>query len=167
MINVKHGIKNYIYIYIYYIYIYILYIYIYIIYDVTLMWYWGHVITCARFRLKQMWKPTNSMTEMKRANWTKRWNWSTCTKLALSVSWAAGLIAESVRASELNSVLVSSNLTQANFLELLLRILQWWIPYVSVHFTALIWLPVQDLALKQMWQLTKDRAEMRCDHWKK
>ena len=35
----------------------------------------------------------------------KRWNWSSCTKLALSGSWTHGLIAHSVRASERNSVL--------------------------------------------------------------
>ena len=46
----------------------------------------------------------------------KRWNWSNCTKLALSASWTHGLIAQSVRASERNSVVVGSNPTQANFL---------------------------------------------------
>ena len=30
-------------------------------------------------------------TETKREHWTKRWNWSTCTKLALRVSWTHGL----------------------------------------------------------------------------
>ena len=60
----------------------------------------------------------------------KRWNWSSCTKLALSASWTHGLIAQSVRASEWNSMVVGSNPTQANFLQLLQRILQWWIPYV-------------------------------------
>ena len=44
------------------------------------------------------------------------WNWSGCTKLALSASWTHGLIAQSVRASERNSVVVGSNPTQANFL---------------------------------------------------
>ena len=33
-------------------------------------------------------------------HWTKKWNWSSCTKLALSESWTHGLIAQSVRASE-------------------------------------------------------------------
>ena len=37
-------------------------------------------------------------------------------KLALSASWTHGLIAQSVRASERNSVVVGSNPTQANFL---------------------------------------------------
>ena len=36
----------------------------------------------------------------------------------------------SVRASELNSVIVGSNPTQINFLFLLQRILQWWILYI-------------------------------------
>ena len=42
--------------------------------------------------------------------------WSSCTKLALSGSWTHGLIAQSVRASARNSVVVGSNPTQANFL---------------------------------------------------
>ena len=90
-------------------------------------------------------------------HWTKRWNWSSCMKLALNVSWTHsliaqavnvswthGLIAQAVRASERNPVAVGSNHTQANFLQLLLRILQWWIPYISVHSAANMWLPVRD-----------------------
>ena len=42
-------------------------------------------------------------------HWTDRWNWISCTKLALSVSWAHDLIAESIRPSERNSVVVGSN----------------------------------------------------------
>ena len=64
----------------------------------------------------------------------------------LSASSAHGLIAQLVRASKRNSLLMSSNPTQANFLQLLLRILQWWIPYVSVHSAALMWLPARDFA---------------------
>ena len=75
-----------------------------------------NVITCARFRLKQMWRLTKAMAKMKWEHWNKRWNWSSCTKLALNVSWTHGLIAQSVRASERNSVVVGSNPTQANFL---------------------------------------------------
>ena len=56
----------------------------------------------------------------------KWWMWSSCTKLALSASWTHGLIAQSVRVSERNLVVVGSNPTQANFLYLLQRILQWW-----------------------------------------
>ena len=40
------------------------------------------------------------------ATLSKQWNWSSCTKLALSASWTRGLIAQSVRASERNSVVV-------------------------------------------------------------
>ena len=54
------------------------------------------------------------------------------------------LIAQSVRASERNSVAVGSNPTQANFLQLLQIILQWWIPYVSTHSATLMWLPQQN-----------------------
>ena len=48
--------------------------------------------------------------------WANRWNWSSCTKLTLSASWTHSLIAQSVRASERNSVVVGSNPTQASFL---------------------------------------------------
>ena len=46
----------------------------------------------------------------------KRWNWSSCKKLALTASWTHGVIAQSVRASEQNSVVVGSNPTLAVFL---------------------------------------------------
>ena len=124
-----------IYIYIYYIYIHTymyIYIYIYIIYAISisisiskiLQWWIPYVsihsatnvITCARFSLKQMWRLTKAMTEMKCEHWAKKWNWSSCTKLALSASWTHVLIAQSVRASERNSVVGGSNPTQANFL---------------------------------------------------
>ena len=57
----------------------------------------------------------------------KPWNCSSCTKLALSASWTRGLMAQLVRASEQNSVVMGSNLTQVNFLLLFQRIRQWWI----------------------------------------
>ena len=61
--------------------------------------------------------------ENKQPKWNvtlkKQWNWSSCTKLALSASWTHGLIVQSVRASKRNSVVVGSNPTQAKFLELL------------------------------------------------
>ena len=61
----------------------------------------------------------------------------------LNASWTHGLIAQSVRAAECNSVVVGSNPTKANFLYLLRRILQWWIPHVSTHSATLMWLPQQ------------------------
>ena len=66
--------------------------------------------TRARFRFKQMWQLTKTMAEMKCKHWTKRWNWSSCTKVALTASWTHGLIAQR------NSVVLGSNPTQANFL---------------------------------------------------
>ena len=36
----------------------------------------ANVITCARFHLKQMWRLTKTIAEMKCEHWTKRWNWS-------------------------------------------------------------------------------------------
>ena len=49
-----------------------------------------------------MWRLTKAITEMKREHWTKRWNWSSCTKLALRTSWTHGLIAQSVDLDHLN-----------------------------------------------------------------
>ena len=46
----------------------------------------------------------------------KRWNRSSYTKFPMSVSWNHGLIAQTVRVSEQNSVVVGWNLNQANFL---------------------------------------------------
>ena len=45
-----------------------------------------------------MWRLTKAMAEMKWEHCTKRWNWSSCTKLALSECWTHDLIAQSVRA---------------------------------------------------------------------
>ena len=80
-----------------------------------------------------MWRLRKENTEMKWEHWTKRWNWSSCADLAVRVSWTHGLIAQLVRASERNSVVVSSDPTQANFLQLLLKIFLWWIPYVYMY----------------------------------
>ena len=104
---------------------YINYIYIYIPYISNTIQIWipyvsihsvTNVIIRARFLLKQMWRLTKTKTEMKSEHWTKRWNWSRCTTLALSVSWTHGPIALVVRASERSSVVMGSNPTQANFL---------------------------------------------------
>ena len=46
----------------------------------------------------------------------KRWNLSRCAKLALRAIWTHGLIAQLVRASERNSVVLDWNPTQAEFL---------------------------------------------------
>ena len=62
----------------------------------------------------------------------KRWNRSSCTKLALSASWTHGLIAQSVRASGRNPVVVGSNPTQPNFLR--------WIPIVHQYSSISNWL---------------------------
>ena len=80
-----------------------------------------------------MWQLTKANTEMKLETLNKRWNWSSWAKLVLSASWTTGLIAQSVRASKRNSVFVGSNPSQANFLELLQRIRQWWIPYIYIY----------------------------------
>ena len=59
-----------------------------------------NVITCARLHLTSKcgdWR--RQKTEIKPEHCTKRWNWSSCTKLALRASCSHGLIAQSVRAS--------------------------------------------------------------------
>ena len=71
-------------------------------------------------------------------------NQNDCKILYLKLSWTHGLIAQSVRAYEQNSVIVSSNLTQAEFLELFLIIIQSWIAYVSDHSAKLMWLPLKN-----------------------
>ena len=103
---------------------------------------------------------------MKREHWTKRWSVSSSTKLALITSWSHGLVAQLVTASERNSVLVGSNPTQANFLWLLLKILQWWIPYVSIHSATNV-ITCARLRLKEMWRLTKAKTEMKREYWTK
>ena len=55
----------------------------------------------------------NSRNEM--WDWTKRRNWSSCTRLALDESWTHDLIAHSVGVTEQNSVVVGLNLTQVKF----------------------------------------------------
>ena len=65
-------------------------------------------------------KTNVAIDEGKQVKWNvtlnKQWNWTSCTKLTLSTRWTHGLIAQSVRASEQNLVVVGSNPTQANFL---------------------------------------------------
>ena len=73
-----------------------------------------------------MWLPQKNFSESKCGNWrrqwltwnltlNKQWNWSSCIKLVVSASWTHGLIAQSVRMSKQNSVVMGSNPTQANF----------------------------------------------------
>ena len=109
---------------------------------------------------------TKAKAEMKCEHWTKRWNWSGYTKLAVRASWTQGLIAQSVKVSQWNSVVVGSNPSQADSLWLLLRIPQWWIPYVLIHSTTNVITCVR-LRLKRMWRLTKAKTAMRCEHWTK
>ena len=73
-------------------------IYIYI-YSNVIIYIYANVITCARLCLKQMWRLMKANTKMKREDWTKRWNWSSCTKLGLRASLTHSLIAQSLRVS--------------------------------------------------------------------
>ena len=64
----------------------------------------------------EMWNETSKDEIKWNVTLTKRWSWSSCIKLTLSASWTHGLVAQWIRASERNSVIMGSNPTQANFL---------------------------------------------------
>ena len=82
----------------------------------------------------------NSQNEM--------WDW-TNDEIAVAVqSWLWVLvefIAQSVRASERNSVVVGSNPTQASFLQLLLKIVPWLIPHVISMIYDIFIIYIHDL----------------------
>ena len=121
-----------------------------------------------------MWFPQQNFNSSKCGDWQKgkpKWNmtfskwlnWSSCRKLVLSASWTHGLLGQTVRASEQNSVVVGWNATQNNFL----YILQWWIFLESpAHSTTLMWLTEQNFDLNvetgeginrnEIWHWTND-----------
>ena len=126
-----------------------------------------NLIACVRFRLKQMWRLTKAMTKMKLEHWTKRWNWSWCRKLALSAIWAHGLIAQQLRASKRDSVVVGSN----HFLQLLLNTylfsfipiyshlsLGAWFSAPSSSYSYEIW-PVLAADIKETEKIIKENDE--------
>ena len=107
-----------------------------------------------------MWRLTKAMTEMKCEHWTKRWDWSSCTKLALSASWTHGMVAQSIRVSERNSVVVGSNPTQSNFLWLLQKsfsaeyhiyIYIYLYIYIYIYIYRYIYIYIWYSALKDFW----------------
>ena len=77
--------------------------------------------------------------------------------LAMVASWTYGLVAQSVRAWERNSLVVGLNPTQANFQELLQRISQWWIPYESGYRK------LQKTSINKRGDWGRQTAEMKCD----
>ena len=77
-----------------------------------------------------------------------------------------GFIAHLVRASEENSVIVGLILTQHNFLKLLLKILQWRIPYVSIHSSTNV-IASGRLRIKQMRWLNNAKNKIKPEHWAK
>ena len=91
---------------------------------------WGYLLFKTSIKIKVTTGKGSSWNEI----WTlsKRWNWSSCTKLAVSVSWTHGLIGQLVRAPKQNLFSEGLNPTQANFIQLLMRIRYWWIPYYQV-----------------------------------
>ena len=97
-----------IYIHTIYIYIYTIYIYIYMYILVLLHWWcilYVFIWTHGKEELSLCLEDLNNFYP----------NIKFSMKLALSESWIHGLIAQLVRASERNSVVVGSNPTQANF----------------------------------------------------
>ena len=107
----------------------------------------------------------------------KRWNWNRCTKFAVSVSWTHGLIAQLVRASERNSMVVGSNPTQTNFLELLQQIFQWWTPYIYQFIPLHSCDYLNKIAIKinvatyegnsqnEIWRWTNDEIGIAVTNW--
>ena len=101
----------------------IVYIIIYYITHIIYTYYiYAHIHTHThmhthnyKFQLKQKWRLTMAIAEMKRDT-EQTMKLSSCTKLALRASWSHGLIAQTVRAPERNSVVVCSNLIQGNSL---------------------------------------------------
>ena len=122
------------------------------------------MITCAILGLKKMWRLTKAKTKMKREHWTKKWNSSNYTKGARKASWTHGLIAQSVRAAERNSVVVGSNShpgqlsieTSKNPLVV--------ISYLSIYSATNV-ITCARLCLKQLWWLTKANTEIKREHW--
>ena len=94
-----------------------------------------YVVACAKFPLKL------TKATAKNLIWALkgRWNWSSYKKMPLSTNRPHGLTANLVIASKLNSVVLGSNPTHANFLKLLLRIFQrpWMVnaiyKYIDIH----------------------------------
>ena len=106
----------FIYLFIYLLYLYTdiyIYIYIYIYSGEYHMYQLIPLHSCDYLQKTSTWWLTKG-NSLNRTN--KRWNWSSCIKLALSASWIRGLIAQSVRVSERSSVVVGSNPTPVNFL---------------------------------------------------
>ena len=78
--------------------------------------HYTHVITSTKFQLKINMVTDKGNSQNETWHLTNRWNWSTCTKLALNANWTHGLIAQSVKVSEWYSVVVGSKATHTNFL---------------------------------------------------
>ena len=122
-----------------------------------------------------MWLLRKNFSWIKRGDWrrqwpkwsrtlSKRWSWSSCTKLAQSASWTHGLIAQLVRAPERILVDVGSNPTHSNFLYLLQIIFRWWIPYVSVHSATLMWL-AQKISIEINVATDEGNGRNEVGHW--
>ena len=122
------------------------------------------MITWAKPHLKQMWQLMKAKEKIKREQWTKRWNWRAGQSWLWRWVELNGLINQSIRASEENSVVVGSNLSQAEFQKLLVNGSQWWIPYISLHSTTNV-ITCARLCLKQKRWPTKTKNKMKREYW--
>ena len=69
-------------------------------------------------------------------------------------------------ASERDGVVKGSNSTQANFPKLLLKILQWWIPYVSVDSTTVMWWLMLNFDWNKRGNWRRQLiAKIKSEHW--
>ena len=83
-----------------------------------------------------MWRLTKAMVEINCEHWAKRWIWSSCAKLALSTIWIHGLIAQSVRVSERNSLGLRSNPTTSSAWQKKCRLLQYHVRFIYIIVSA-------------------------------
>ena len=100
-----------------------------------------HVITSIKFWLKQTWRLTKAIAETK-STLNKCWNWSSCTKLALSARWTHNLIARPVRPSDQLSMTNSNNPSVVNTICISSFLFAYVITSINFWF-------------KQTWRLTK------------
>ena len=88
-------------------------------------------------------------------NTEKVWNWSRCTRLALSSSWIHDLMNQLVSASEWNSVAVGLNSKQSKF-----ECHMYQFCYRHIITSSRFW-------FWGTWRLAKANAELKSEHWTK
>ena len=88
-------------------------------------------------------------------SWTlnKRWNWSSCIKLALSASWNHGLRAQSVGAFKRNSLVVTLNPTQASNLTSLYYLFILYIPNIYIYIYILYYIYIYIFGIHHLFSV--------------